>query len=461
MGVKDHEEFLKNPILKEEFDNLWPADQSKLLNQFFNAYRKEHGKISDLQAIAYARRPIVSFIYDKQLKFEVSIRNLLGEIKANFVGNVVQQEPTGTLKKFIFGLRVWAELHNIFQDERYPRGVFKSYTLSLFVVSFLQQAGYIGPVKMTGTRILNKWNTAYEVSFFKELSADDLPKLYRNFFVFVTNTINEDKVHSVRDARIYTTNDFYEVHCKADKRIEENFKFSLVNIQDPIELSHNVGSNIIKHYVALLRRKAILSLSKLKKNSFDFSELLLITESHEASMRSNERPQHAISIEFDYSPDNERLIKSINFLMEKILRFTVVQTPSAKRARTTMEDSSFKMRYMATFRTWIGRRPLRRQFMRQYPQSREVELEQMVSEELQRAAEFTENLVDFHLTIQPRAKNLDIFVDLFGGTDQDGNDLVHFLDTFLHKYFPEAMLGYKWSAQRNLNEEMNEFMEVD
>jgi hypothetical protein len=83
------------------------------------------------------------------------------------------------LKKFIFGLRVWAELHNIFQDERYPRGVFKSYTLSLFVVSFLQQAGYIGPVKMTGTRILNNWNTAYEVPFLKEFSADDLPKLYR------------------------------------------------------------------------------------------------------------------------------------------------------------------------------------------------------------------------------------------------------------------------------------------
>src|SRR3569623_1641286 len=41
--------------------------------------------------------------------------------------------------------------------------------------------------------------------------------------------------------------------------------------------------------------RAILSLSKLKKNSFDFSELLLITESHEASMRSNERPRMLVN----------------------------------------------------------------------------------------------------------------------------------------------------------------------
>ena len=33
MGVKDHEEFLKNPLLKEEFDNLWPAGKYFRMNK--------------------------------------------------------------------------------------------------------------------------------------------------------------------------------------------------------------------------------------------------------------------------------------------------------------------------------------------------------------------------------------------------------------------------------------------
>lgn len=63
----------------------------------FNAYRKTVGDITEIHTVVYARRPIVRFIYEKSLVFEVSIRNLLGEIKANFVGNIVAKESSGNL----------------------------------------------------------------------------------------------------------------------------------------------------------------------------------------------------------------------------------------------------------------------------------------------------------------------------------------------------------------------------
>lgn len=61
----------------------------------FNCFRKEYGNISELEAISYARKPIVRFIYKKFLLFEVSIQNLLGEVKANFVPTVMNKDRSG------------------------------------------------------------------------------------------------------------------------------------------------------------------------------------------------------------------------------------------------------------------------------------------------------------------------------------------------------------------------------
>lgn len=60
-----------------------------------------------------------------------------------------------------------------------------------------------------------------------------------------------------RDGRILDRNEFKDRYLEGDKRIEQRWRFSLVNLQDPLELSHNVASNVGHQYIALLRWKAM------------------------------------------------------------------------------------------------------------------------------------------------------------------------------------------------------------
>lgn len=49
----------------------------------------------------------------------------------------------------------------------------------------------------------------------------------------------------------------------------EEFKISLVNVQDPIELSHNVTQNVSEHYLKLLRGESMRVIYNLKTDSSD------------------------------------------------------------------------------------------------------------------------------------------------------------------------------------------------
>lgn len=73
-----------------------------------------------------------------------------------------------------------------------------------------------------------------------------------------------------------------------------------------------------------------------------------------------------------------------------------------------------------------------------------------MSENLQKTAEFTDNLVDFELTLKLQDKNLEIIIEVHGGEEKDANDLIHFLESFFRKYFPEVM----YRANREIDQAM-------
>lgn len=61
-----------------------------------NAFRKEHGIISSSIPVPDARCPLIRLIFRKPcILGELSIQNILGEIKANFIRNIVEEDNLG------------------------------------------------------------------------------------------------------------------------------------------------------------------------------------------------------------------------------------------------------------------------------------------------------------------------------------------------------------------------------
>lgn len=72
-------------------------------------------------------------------------------------------------------------------------------------------------------------------------------------------------MHSICSGLVYSKEDFLHV-ISADERIVKNFKFSIINVQDPIEWSHNVASNISKQNVQALKIKLAFSIKAIKND---------------------------------------------------------------------------------------------------------------------------------------------------------------------------------------------------
>lgn len=47
-----------------------------------------------------------------------------------------------------------------------------------------------------------------------------------------------------------------------------------MNVQDPLELSHNVGARVSKHYVTLLRKVMTFGIAQIKSDPTDFLQII-------------------------------------------------------------------------------------------------------------------------------------------------------------------------------------------
>ena len=67
--------------------------------------------------------------------------------------------------------------------------------------------------------------------------------------------LKSDRVLSLREGRIINVNDFRKEFIDKSSQIEKLWHFSLVNVQDPLELSHNVSANVGKASLSKMRWK--------------------------------------------------------------------------------------------------------------------------------------------------------------------------------------------------------------
>jgi tRNA nucleotidyltransferase (CCA-adding enzyme) len=70
--------------------------------------------------------------------------------------------------------------------------------------------------------------------------------------------LKEDRVITLREGRIFKVKEFKEKYVDSgDQRNGKFWRFSEVNIQDPLELSHNIAANVSRESLAKLRWKVM------------------------------------------------------------------------------------------------------------------------------------------------------------------------------------------------------------
>uniref|UniRef100_A0A183CHI6 Pex2_Pex12 domain-containing protein n=1 Tax=Globodera pallida TaxID=36090 RepID=A0A183CHI6_GLOPA len=297
----------QSPMSRDTFIRLNKIDCVRLLNRLVNAFRKEKGLITAHVPIPDARTPVVRFMIrhlSTRIPCELSVHNLLGECKANLIRDLVRAETTGTLLRLIFFLKLWASCNGLFspivpsaenkkapegeegaaavskqRSKAHPKANWNSYALSLLVVAFLQQKGRIPPIQLLlrhNSRNIGGWPIEYDLSFFA--LDEGFPTLLKGLFTFLYQQIKENRVISPRDGRVFEKDEFRLRYVAEDKRIEKKWRFSLVNVQDPLELSHNVAANVGKAHLASLRWKMMYAIAMLKRSPDDLHFLFRLDD---------------------------------------------------------------------------------------------------------------------------------------------------------------------------------------
>jgi len=246
------------------FNALKKSDQVKLLTRIFNEFRKQTNLIDSLQGVGDAKCPVVRFNIPGagdnglDLECEVSVNNFLGMHKSLFVKNSLNED----LLLILFCIRIWGKCFKLFKQSDDSVGHWSSYALSLVFVQFCQVKGFISEVKIEGPEQVNGWDVQYSVSE-KPSPQWGLDEFLLNFFKFTASIFNQPTVLSVRNGRLYKIDEFKE---EFKGKVADNFKFSLVNVQDPIELSHNVTANVSSDFLKTLRGQSMRVLCNLKAN---------------------------------------------------------------------------------------------------------------------------------------------------------------------------------------------------
>lgn len=94
---------------------------------------------------------------------------------------------------------------------------------------------------------------------------------------------NNPTVLCLKHGRTYTVDEFKE---EFKGKVAGDFKYSLVNIQDPIELTHNVTSNVSEHYLKKLRSQGMKAILNLRDDPLQPIFALFAKRSHTNSNSS-------------------------------------------------------------------------------------------------------------------------------------------------------------------------------
>ena len=184
--------------------------------------------------------------------------------------------------------------------------------------------------------------------------------------------MKEDQVICIREGKLYSWDEFEEHANRMDDRILDKFERNVINIQDPLELSHNVAGSVGRKLLSLLRTRCNYALAKRKLNPLS---LLMLFERNE---KDESESGFGFKVFFGKSHRNQNVIESIKIILEDILKMESQEEISRKRRKVEQYENYFSHRYSTTNRIWIGRRSILRKLKSNFPNDPIWKVEKMV-----------------------------------------------------------------------------------
>ncbi|VDP18969.1 unnamed protein product, partial [Onchocerca flexuosa] len=364
-------------ICAEEYARLTEADRVRLLNKIMNDIRKRAtAPVSGQYPILDARCPLVRLTVNRKHTVDLSVDNYLGYAKSNWLRDIVCCDSSQIIRKFLVSFRFWAHKNELLRIDEKQRSHFNAYILNLLCIMYLQLHNYIPPLQRAQKEVIaNGWRIDFIVDHV-DLSSLTLNRLFKDFFIWFVQLKLKDTILCPYLGNTVSFDQFQQLF--PDSSVQSVFKLAHLNIQDPLEWSHNVSMLVSEKYIAAMRHQMMFALSRMKTIPDSFLAALQESCSTDAGTKSSSDNTSQIHVGLCQA---DQCMDAVNYIFVNILIFSPAVEPFQKRPRLDDIPSELCRVYIAKRRTWEGRRLKRRQIMREYSElsNDSIALEEAVS----------------------------------------------------------------------------------
>ncbi|VDN50970.1 unnamed protein product [Dracunculus medinensis] len=255
-------------ICASEFGRLATADRVRVLAKILNDIRREGlAQVSDQHLVLGARCPIVRFFFNKQENFRRFI-------------DMIASDSSSTIRHFLAIVKFWALLNDFTRQEEYRQYNLEKVTIEDWPIDYT-----IHPVNLSYISINTLIKSRTVKYFIIHIFYLPIHKL-QDFFTWFVHLQFRDIVLCPRLGLSLNREKFQNLFHQ--NTIQE-FKFGVLNIQDPLELSHNISQFVSTHYISMMRREMMYALARIKLHPDSLVALLssdiMSQNSHTSNLR--------------------------------------------------------------------------------------------------------------------------------------------------------------------------------
>ncbi|VDM41960.1 unnamed protein product [Toxocara canis] len=400
----------------DEIARLTPADRVRFLTKILNEIRRRGtAPVSDQYPVLDARCPLVRFLFDRKHTFDLSVDNRLGIAKSNWLKELIAADSSGNLRRFLVAVRFWALVNGLMRKDEKTRSHFNAYIVNMLCIMFLQVHSLMVPLERGPQAIhIDEW----EIDFC-------------DFFAWFVQLKLRDNVLCPRLGRVLAKEEF--VRAFPQQTVMKSFKFATLNVQDPLELSHNISQLVSEKYLTTMRREMMLTISRIKEKPNCFV----------AALRQESLPSSQCS-DLDFrllcgDTNAMECLAALERILVELLVCNAVDEPKQKRTRReSASHSEMSKCFEVAQRIWIGRRGKRRMISAQNPALSDWNIEKAVSKAICEENP-SDMLLRFCLFVLVENGNAEVRLIRLSGNELDLHNLAHFLSVFLPKYFQDAI----------------------
>uniref|UniRef100_A0A0K0FL01 C2H2-type domain-containing protein n=1 Tax=Strongyloides venezuelensis TaxID=75913 RepID=A0A0K0FL01_STRVS len=448
----DPQILLENKITLKEFSSLSVQNRIRLLCKIISHIKKTTGIVTEISFILNKKVPLLQIAIRNKFILDLSCNNKLGVVKFNWFSDIIKADTTGRIFKFIFALRLWSSTTNLLRGKNSQdnSGYFTSYSITLMAIFYLRNRNFIPSNIVDDKFIVNGFKCGFKVSPF-QFADVTMSYLFRDFFTFTVTKFNPKLIMCLPIERFLTTKEFND-HYHFDEDTQKKFS-SAVNIQDPIEITHNIGQRVTFKYWRKMKTNMLLSIAKIKARE-NFLSILRIkghndSNDHDENMvdmyEEGEELKKLCEINVPITLPQEVFYSLLNEILEQIVLLDSVfddtyMDDSKEVAGITGNDGHWVRLFATSTPVWTGRRKIRRH-IEIIPNEKTLSLEKRVTkkimEERSNSSEMcpSEIITVFKLEGCYETGKYKIFYakdpDLHHEQEKFLSDILHFLQYFI------------------------------